>query len=542
MGIQLNLKSLENPKTWENTNIRQPRFDINAMLEKTKSHPEWVHFGAGNIFRGFMSACHQELLEAGKAETGIIAVETFDYEVIDKIYKKYDNLTLNVLADAKGNLDMSVIASIAEGLVGDPNRKEDWNRLSWIFKQTSLKMVTFTITEKGYALQDSNGNFFNYVQNDINNGPSIPTHAISKLVTLLYERYQAGKYPIALVSTDNCAKNGEKLKSAVLTIAEEWINRNYMEKGFLEYLQDEKSVSYPWSMIDKITPRPSESIKEKLEEIGMSEMDVVITNKNTYIAPYVNSEVSQYLFIEDDFPNGKLPLDEAKGIWLTDRTTVNRIETMKVTTCLNPLHTAIATTGWLLGYTYVFEAMKDQDVLRLVKRIGYDESLPVVVDPCIISPKAFLDEVFYNRFRNPYIPDTTMRIATDTSQKLGIRYGETIKSYMESESLEVSSLIGIPLAIAGWCRYFMAIDDYGQEMVLSPDPMMDILKENLGHATFGSKAPDLHPILSNANIFGTDLYSIGLGDLIQNMYTQMLEGPGAVRKTLRKYLGDSLVH
>ncbi|EGD47023.1 Mannitol dehydrogenase domain [Ruminiclostridium papyrosolvens DSM 2782] len=535
--MKLSRESLKNTVAWQKSGIEIPKFDVDAMLKKTASFPEWVHFGAGNIFRGFMSACHQELLEAGTAETGIIAVETFDEEIIDNVYRKYDMLTLNVLADADGSLDMKVIASIGEAIVGNPSRTEEWNRLVWVFQQPSLKMVTFTITEKGYAVRDSARNFLGVIQSDIENGLEAPIHVMSRLVALMHKRYLAGKYPVALVSTDNCAKNGEKLCAAVLTIAEAWLAKGYVEEGFVAYLKDGKTVSFPWSMIDRITPRPSEDIQKAIEAKGVENMGVVVTSKNTYIAPFVNSEVSQYLFIEDDFPNGRFPLEKAKGIWLTDRVTVNKIETMKVTTCLNPLHTAIAIVGWLLGYTMVFEAVKDKDISRLVERIGYVEGLPVVVDPEIISPKEFLDEVFYKRFTNPYIPDTTMRIATDTSQKVGIRFGETIKSYVENETLKIEKLTGISLAIAAWCRYLLAVDDVGKSMNLSPDPMLEELQAKLGGATLGGPIPSLSSILSNVNIFGSDLYAIGMGERIQNMFGEMLTGPGAVRATLKKYLG-----
>lgn len=89
---------------------------------------------------------------------------------------------------------------------------------------------------------------------------------------------------------------------------------------------------------------------------------------------------------------------------------------MKVCTCLNPLHTFLAVSGCLLGYTLIADEMKDEDLLRLVKRLGYDEGLPVVVDPGIIKPKDFIDEVVNIRIPNPFMPDTPQRIACDTSR------------------------------------------------------------------------------------------------------------------------------
>jgi len=231
-------------------------------------------------------------------------------------------------------------------------------------------------------------------------------------------------------------------------------------------------------MIDKITPRPSETVQKALLDLGIAEIDVNVPSKNTYTAPFVNAEVSEYLVIEDKFTNGRPRLEEA-GIIFTDRDTVNNIETMKVTTCLNPLHTALAVSGCLLGYTLIADEMKDATLKKFVETIGYEEGLKVVVDPKIISPKAFLDEVLNERFANPFIPDTPQRIATDTSQKVGIRFGETLKSYQRREDLNPADLTAIPLAIATWCRYLLGINDEGQSFTLSPDPLLERLKSTL---------------------------------------------------------------
>ena len=124
-----------------------------------------------------------------------------------------------------------------------------------------------------------------------------------------------------------------------------------------------------------------------------------MTKKGGYTAAFVNAERPQYLVIEDKFPNGRPPLDKV-GVMFCDRETVNKVERMKVTTCLNPLHTAMSVNGCLLGYTKIADEMKDADIVALVKRLGYVEGLPVVTDPGIIKPKDFLDEVVEQRLPN----------------------------------------------------------------------------------------------------------------------------------------------
>ncbi len=513
-----------------------PAFDVARMREKTKKTPEWVHFGAGNIFRGFVASNHQKLLEAGKAETGIIAVETFDYEIIERIYKPFDNLTLNVTAASDGSLEKEIMASIGEALTGDFGNAADKARLEEIFTAPSLKMVSFTITEKGYSITDSRGGLLKFVEDDLTGGPDKARHVMAVLAALVYKRFKAGKLPLALVSMDNCSHNGEKLQNALFRIGEEWEKRGFVEPEFNGYIRNESLISCPWSMIDRITPRPSEDVQKVLEMEGWEEMAPVITGKNTYIAPFVNAEETRYLFMEDAFPNGKIPLDATEGIWFTDRATVNNVETMKVTTCLNPLHTAIAVVGSLFNYTLVWKAVQDKTVDKLISLIGYTEGLPVVTDPGIINPKDFLDQVYLRRFPNPYIPDAPQRIATDTSMKVGIRFGETIKAYAKSPDRDPSSLVGIPLAIAAWFRYLLGVDDGGQPLNVSSDPRLEEIQGLLNmRDPFGTPA-DLNTLLANREIFGIDLYEAGLGERIQGYFKEMCAGPGAVRKVLDKYL------
>lgn len=534
--MRLDRNSLQNPSAWKEAGVELPRFDYDRVAKNTKEKPEWIHFGAGNIFRGFVANAHQKLLDGGLADTGIIAAETFDFEMIDKVYKPYDNLTLLVLMNARGDFDKRIVSSIVEGITADKGRPEDYARLAEIFESPSLQMASFTITEKGYSLTGPNGQYLGIVEKDIENGPEQPIHAMSIVASLAYRRYLKGQYPMTFVSMDNCSHNGDKLKNGVVTMAKEWAKKGFVEEGFTAYLEDESKITFPLSMIDKITPRPSDSVKEALLEQGIGEMDVIVTSKNTYTAPFVNAEVSEYLVIEDKFTNGRPALEEA-GIIFTDRDTVNKVETMKVTTCLNPLHTALAVSGCLLGYTLIADEMKDATLRKFVEIIGYEEGLPVVVNPGIIDPKQFLDEVLNERFANPFIPDTPQRIATDTSQKVGIRFGETIKSYMRREDLNPADLTAIPLAIATWCRYLLGIGDDGEAFALSPDPLLEALQAHLAGVKLGDTASNVQAILRDEAIFGTDLYAIGLGAKIEGMFLEMLAGPGAVRATLEKYVG-----
>ena len=137
------------------------------------------------------------------------------------------------------------------------------------------------------------------------------------------------------------------------------------------------------------------------------------------------------------------------------------------------------------------------------------------------------------------MPDTPQRIATDTSQKIPVRYGETLKSYHADSKLDAKTLTAIPLAIAGWLRYLLGVDDKGQEMAVSPDPMLAQLQSELKAVKLGkpeSSEGVLRPILSNENIFAINLYEAGIAEKVEGMFKELIAGPGAVRATLKKYL------
>jgi fructuronate reductase len=536
--LELNKNSLKDSGRWEKAGIKLPRFDYAKTVVQTRVRPTWIHFGAGNIFRGYPAVLQQRLLELGKVDTGIVAVETYDFEIIDRMYAPYDNLSLLVIMHADGSLDKTVVASISESLVGDVTREADWARLESIFRNPALQIASFTITEKGYSLSELSGLYLPDVVRDLQDGPGQPRNVISKVAALAYTRYKSGQLPLAFVSLDNCSHNGEKLHNSVEIIARKWVENGLAESGFLDYINNPDKVAFPWTMIDKITPRPSESVKETLTEIGFGSTETICTKKNTYIAPFVNAEGPQYLVVEDHFPNGRMPLELA-GVYFTDRATVDRVEKMKVCTCLNPLHTALAVFGCLLRYKSIAAEMKDADLKKLVEKVGYAEGLPVVVNPGILDPQEFIREVIEIRLPNPYIPDTPQRIACDTSQKLAIRFGETIKEYRDRPGFDPQSLKYIPLVLAGWCRYLMGLDDEGQDLALSPDPMLAILRPYVSGIKLGAPetaAGKLAPILSNERLFGLNLFTVGLGNTVESYFKEMIQGKNAVRSTLQKYL------
>lgn len=527
--MKLSLESIKEKEAWKGYHL--PQYDIEKITENTRENPQWMHFGSGNIFRIFSGSLCQRLIEMGKMDTGIVCCEGYDDEIVTKCFRPYDNLTIAVTLNVDGSMEKEVIGSLVESLT----MLYDSEKIVEIFKKPSLQMVSFTITEKGYSLRNAKQEIIPAVQEDMENGPKNCKSFMAQLAAMCLERKAACGAPLALVSMDNCSHNGEKLQMAVMEIAKAWLDNGKITQEEYDYLEND--IAFPWSMIDKITPRPNASVEKKLLEDGLEGISPFITTKNTFTAAFVNAEKPQYLVIEDKFPNGRPALEEV-GVIITDRDTVNKVEKMKVCTCLNPLHTCLAIYGCLLGYESIAAEMKDAELSKFITKMGYEEGMPFVVDPGVIEPKQFLKEVLEVRLPNVFMPDTPQRIATDTSQKLAIRFGETIKAYIASKDYDVSELKLIPLVLAGWLRYLIAVDDEGKAFACSSDPLLSTMQQYLEGMTLGGEIDEekLRPILSDKAIFGVDLYECGLASTVIGYFKELMAGPGAVRETLKKYV------
>jgi fructuronate reductase len=499
-----------------------PAFDVKVMRARTKKAPRWIHFGAGNIFRAFPAVLQQKLLDRGEADTGLIVAECYDEEIVEKSFAPFDSLSVAVSLKHDGSVDKRVVASIAEALT----YTGDFSRLTEIMTAESLQIVSMTITEKGYAVKDPDSETMD-----------APASIIAKLCKLLYLRFQNGARPVAMVSLDNCSHNGDLLKAGVLAVAGSWRRRGAVPDAFLAWLRDPARVSFTWSMIDKITPRPAQEVLDMLKSDGLEGMEVAETRKHTFVSAMVNAEECEYLAIEDRFPNGRPKLEKA-GVIFSSRETVDKIEKMKVCTCLNPLHTALAIFGCLMGYSKISEEMKDQTLVGMINSIGYAEGMPVVADPGVMSAEAFIGEVLQKRLPNPFVPDTPQRIACDTSKKLPVRFGETLKAYVARGKDDLSFLTMIPMVFAGYARYLTGVGDDGRPFALSPDPNLETLQTLVSGFELGKPFDTgrLRPLFENPEYCGVDLYAHDLGQKAEDFFAEMNAGPGAIRGTIDRRL------
>ena len=501
--MKLNSEDIKNTQEWLNKGYNLPKYDREKMIETTKNNPVWVHFGPGNIFHAYHAEIAQNAINNGDMASGIVCGEFYN-EKLAEVIKAVDGLCIHAEIKTDGRIDKTVVASIADTYF--VNKDDGLEGLKEVFKKPSLQIVSFTVTEKGYVFKDNE---------DYN-----PDVYMARVTACLYERYKTCNKPVTMLSTDNCAHNGDRLKEAIKHYANLMKKNGLCDEKFINYI--DTKVSFPLSMIDKITPAPDKNIEGMLKADGIEGT-----------IRFSNAEETGYLVIEDNFPNGR-PALEKYGVIFADRETVDRVEKMKVGTCLNPLHTSLAVFGCLLGYSRIYEELNDQDLVKLIKGVGYIEGLPVVENPGVLDPKEFIDTCILKRFPNPYIPDMPQRIATDTSQKIPMRFGGTIKKYCDKFG-NAKELNYIPFVIAGWLRYLLGIDDEGNAFEPSPDPRLEELRTYLKDVKLGDTVTDeiVHPILEDERIFVISLYDAGIADKVLSYFNKLIKEPKAVKKELQ---------
>ena len=511
--------------------VAVPGYDLSTASPRAR----WIHLGAGNFFRALHAEVAQRLLASGALDAGLVVADIVRDVSVKRVYRPYGNRHLLVVMRPDGGTSRELITCVAQSLFAGDDA--DWRRLCEAAADPALQLVTVTVTEKGHALTGPDGDWLPQVAADLEAGPGRPRAAMGVVTGMLWARFQAGGTPLAVVSTDNFSGNGDKLRDAVHTFASALAERGRVGADFLAWLHDPARVSFPCTMVDRITPNPAPALAEELTAAGVADVELVRTSPSTTMSCFANAEPAWYLVVEDDFPNGRPPLEQA-GVLLAGREAVNLADEMKVTACLNPLHTALAVFGRLLGYDRIWQELRDDDLRALVEGLGYREALPVVASPGIIDPAAFLDEVLRERLPNVGLPDSPERIAADTSQKIPIRFGVTLRKYLDRPGADLSGLRLIPLTLAAWVRYLMGVDDRGEPMTLSPDPMLDELRPQLAGLALGAdnaEAASRVPALL-ARVVGVDLS--GLARTIVADVVAMTAGPGAVRARLHEVVSQ----
>lgn len=218
---------------------------MQAVSEKAKKHPVWAHFGAGNIFRIFVGGMADAMLEKGAMDRGITCVETFDFDVVDQIYTPYDNLVLAVTLNADATTDKRVLG-LAER--GDQSAVECAGELEppqGRVCRSGLADDFLHDYREGLCAQECVRRFLPVCAGGYRQRPGENDRSDGDRLRHAAHRFENGKAPLAVVSMDNCSHNGEKLRGAVLTMAEEWLKKGFVPQAFVDYISDETQVCLP---------------------------------------------------------------------------------------------------------------------------------------------------------------------------------------------------------------------------------------------------------------------------------------------------------
>lgn len=343
-----------------------------------------LHLGLGRFHRGHQAVYYQK---AGGWK--VIASTMRSPDERDKLRKV--NLRYPVLELSRDHENLTWVSCISEAL----SLQEDLPRLLELAASADTKVVTLTITEKGYCLNSSGELDLTHpdIQHDLKSDR--PQTAIGFL-SLALEKRDA---PLTIISCDNLRENGTKLKRALL--------RFLSEKG---KNIDRIKLSFPNTMVDRIVPALlPEKITELEKRHGLSHSELIATEA-----------FSQWV-IEDKFADRRPDWDKV-GVEFVDD--VKPYEEMKLR-LLNASHSYLAYAGLNRGYQFVHEAIADEDLCSTITSMLKEEVIPLLAVPSGFDVSAYVDHLM-DRFRNSKLPHQLKQIAMDGSQKMPQRIFSSI--------------------------------------------------------------------------------------------------------------------
>jgi len=404
-----------------------------------------VHIGVGNFHRAHQAMYMHELLNKGEAlDWAILGAGTKSYDVVmrDKL-KTQDYLTTVVELDSSG-LTAQVCGSMIDFI------ENDESTLINAISESNIKIVSLTITEGGYFMDDKTGGFnlaHPEIQHDIANF-NAPSTVFGVIIKALEYRRNHNIAPFTIMSCDNIPHNGNVTKHAVITMAQE------IDAQLGNWIRD--NVSFPNSMVDCITPATSELERERLLSLfGIQDQ-----------APVFCEPFRQWV-LEDNFVNGR-PALEKVGVEFVDD--VAPFELMKLR-ILNGGHASIAYPAALMGIRYVHDVMANDLIANYLKKLVSEEiipSLPAVPGVNFNEYSALIE----SRFANPEVRDTVPRLCQDASNRLPKFILPIIQANLESGR----DCNGLALVVALWCRLCAEGADTVSGIVLN-DPQAERLIE-----------------------------------------------------------------
>ncbi|HCJ29704.1 MAG TPA: mannitol dehydrogenase [Pseudomonas sp.] len=401
-----------------------------------------AHIGVGGFHRAHQAAYTDALMDTGEGlEWGICGIGTRADELsMRDALASQDYLYTLVELDDRPETEVRVIGSIRDMLLITRDGSETVvARLA----DPAIRIVSLTITEGGYCLDDSTGRFnaaLPQIRHDLEN-PRSPISVFGLLCAALARRRSEGNGPFTVMSCDNLPHNGDVTRKATLAFA------NLVDTDLASWI--ERNVSFPNAMVDRITPVTSAAHRKNLkQQHGIDDAWPVVCE------PFV-----QWV-LEDKFVAGR-PAWEKVGVQFTDD--VAPYEEMKIK-LLNGSHLALTYLGFLRGYRFVHETMADPLFVEYIRRYMDDDVTPQLA-PVPGIDLAQYKQTLIDRFTNCAIADQLERVCSDGSSKFPKFTVPTINRLIaDSAELDRAALV-----VAAWAMYLKGEDENGTQYSI-PDP------------------------------------------------------------------------
>ncbi|MBA6341536.1 mannitol dehydrogenase family protein [Colwellia sp. MB02u-10] len=426
--MNLLLKQLNLSKIANNQKVSTPKYD------RENTDIGIVHLGPGAFHRAHQAVYTENAMNLSGGHWGICGVSLRSATARD-ILAEQDNLYTLAILDKK--VSYQVIGAIKQVLVASEQSDDVLARMS----AASTKLVTLTITEKGYCLASDGSLDLNHpdIKHDLEK-PTTPISAIGFIVEALKQRKLNHIKAFNVLSCDNVSSNGDKLRRAVVDYAgqfdsklQTWINNH---------------VAFPNAMVDSITPKTeSYTIEAVSKAMGLQDN-----------WPIQREEFSQWVI--DNKWQGERPDWEKVGVIFTDD--VAGFEQAKLR-LLNCLHSTLAYAGSLAGFETIFDVASDEEFYQFITKLAAEEIIGSFTPPKELDVKIYSNDII-QRFLNPNIRHLLAQIAFDGSQKVQMRILPIIADNLA---------LGRPtqllsLSLACWFEFICTALKAGKEIV---DPM-----------------------------------------------------------------------
>lgn len=443
--------------------INQPSYD------RASVKPGIVHLGIGAFHRAHQAFYTDEVLNRFGGDWGIIGCSLRSNSVQQQLEPQQG---LYTLLERGAVSEPRIIGAVQHVLVGP----EKPGAVIAAIAQPNIKIVSLTITEKGYCHHPASGRLNAQhpdIEYDIQH-PTRPKSAPGYIVAGLRLRYEQGLPPVSVMSCDNLPNNGAVTRNVVIELARR------IDPQLAQWIDDQ--VSFPGTMIDRIVPATTETDLANFEEqYGYRDEGLVMAE------PF-----SQWV-IEDDFCSGRPTWEEVGALLVKD---VDRYETMKLR-LLNGSHSLLAYGGYLAGYSTIYQVMQDGDFVALARRFMATAATTLTA-PENFDIAAYQQQLL-ERFANPGLQHRTWQIAMDGSQKIPQRWLHTLRDVICKEG----DVRLFAFALAAWIQYVSGTDEKGQRIDVS-DPLAPQLSA-LHQQNVGDYCALVNAFFAIEEVFGDDL-------------------------------------